>query len=201
MASCLTQTLLLHSEVMVGCRKQRGVCRLAVTLKPCEHANSLLCLFERFCMAAKIGKDCGHVERHVHGDVVLDHNCMTLLSDALQAGWRATRSGAKRRPVPVLANRNESRDSSRDIRNAPVSLISGLPAVSNHVLALAALLAKRSNEARSSRPICSSDPSMRTWGDLYGAQKFHREDDARAPGGHRFGSGKFWAGPLRLHGP
>ena len=42
----------------------------------------------------------------------------------------------------MLANRSVSRDSSRDIRNAPVTLISGLPAVSNSALALAALLAK-----------------------------------------------------------
>ena len=51
----------------------------------------------------------------------------------------------------MLANRNESRDSSRDIRNAPVTLISGLPAVSNHVLALAALLAKAKTFERSTQ--------------------------------------------------
>ena len=67
----------------------------------------------------------------------------------------------------MLANRNESRDSSREIRNAPVTLISGLPAVSNHVLALAALLAKRLNEARSSRAIYASEQPMRLWGVLY----------------------------------
>ena len=44
--------------------------------------------------------------------------------------------------MPVLDNANESRDSSRDIRNAPVTLTSGLPAVPNSALALAALLAK-----------------------------------------------------------
>ena len=44
--------------------------------------------------------------------------------------------------MPVLDNANESRDSSRDIRNAPVTLTSGLPAVPNSAQALATLLAK-----------------------------------------------------------
>ena len=50
---------------------------------------------------------------------------------------------------------------------ASYPLISGLPAVSNHVLALAALLAKRLNEARSSRAIYASEQPMRLWGVMY----------------------------------
>ena len=90
----------------------------------------------------------------------------------------------------MLANRNESRDSSRDIRNAPVTLISGLPAVSNHVLALAALLAKRLNKARSSRAIYASEQPMRLWGVLYIASDGRSEDSTRGQGSHHLCSGK-----------
>ena len=90
----------------------------------------------------------------------------------------------------MLANRNESCDSSRDIRNAPVTLISGLPAVSNHVLALAALLAKRLNEARSSRAIYASEQPMRLWGVFYIASDGRSEDSTRGQGSHHLCSGK-----------
>ena len=58
--------------------------------------------------------------------------------------------------MPVLDNANESRDSSRDIRNAPVTLISGLPAVSNSALALAALLVKCVQTTDYRAAVCAS---------------------------------------------